>query len=449
MEMTLFSYTASRENPSYKNYVNIELDRTLDRLLRMGLATEKENIAVTELGLRCAEELLSPESILLLYNTIKENESKVKSVKDYEILTQGLIHLCCCTQDAYRIYPPKSDTEAQELDAIWVVSKNIYFYEPPDRETFLVTLRTTRMLLRWIEGVSYNDLYSYAPEGTIKRVAENIQWILRGLSRLIEKPLFNFREDFGTFLNELADRVNFGVPKNALMVSRLRIKGIHRLRSINLAKAGFETVDALLDAGVGELEKIPDIGGILASRIKEQTEQYIEDEMNRKKMIQVRLTYNLKKSSDLIDGLYNLHGDDLSKHISRVLKDEFKLDAEFIGTDRQHEPDILIRTQEGNIVIEVKRREKGKVSAVEAEEIFGKGAKYKPIAHVTIGYPDFVDVAKENAINAKLTLIDITTIGELLVSFWQEKISSNDLIYVMRLGRYFFDVMTIIPKLTI
>jgi hypothetical protein len=156
----------------------------------------------------------------------------------------------------------------------------------------------------------------------------------------------------------------------------------------------------------------------------------------------------LKKSSDLIDGLYNLHGDDLSKHISLVLKNEFKLDAEFIGTDRQHEPDILVRTQDGNIVIEVKRREKGKVSALEAEEIFGKGAKYKPIAHVTIGYPDFVDVAKENAINAKLTLIDVTIIGELLVSFWQEKISSNDLIYVMRLGRYFFDLMTIKPTIT-
>jgi hypothetical protein len=218
---------------------------------------------------------------------------------------------------------------------------------------------------------------------------------------------------------------------------------------MNLARAGFGTIDAILEANVEELEKIAYIGGILARRIKEKTEEYIEDEVDRKRAVQTRLAYAAKKPRDLIDGLYDLHGDDLSKHIARIFKEELKIDAEFVGTDGQHEPDILVRIMEGNIVIEAKRKEKGKVSAIDAEEIFGKGAKYKPIAYVTIGYPDFVEIAKENAINAKLTLIDITTIGELLTGFWQGKISPSDFIFLLRLGRYVFDVKATLSKVTI
>jgi helicase len=450
MEMTLFSYIASIENPiGYKISVSELLNQAVDRLLKMGLATENEELVITELGLRCAEDFLSPQSVLLLYDVIRQNSSKLMAMTDYEALVPGLIHLCCCTQNAEQLYPPRSNAEIQELDAIWTVARSSYFYSPSDREIFLTTLRTARMILRWIEGVSYYDLYSYAPAGTIKRIAENLQWILRGLARLVERPLFDFREDFGVFLQELADRVYFGVPKDALLVARLRIKGIHRLRSMNLAKAGFRNIDAILEANVEELEKIPNIGGILARRIKEKTEEYIEDEVDRKRAVQTRLTYAVKKPRDLIDGLYDLHGDDLSKHIARIFKEELKIDAEFIGTDGQHEPDILVRTQEGNIVIEVKRKEKGKVPANEAEEIFGKGAKYKPIANVTIGYPDFVDVVKENAINAKLTLIDIPKIGELLTGFWSSKLTSEDVISLLRLGRCVYDLQSTLSKVTI
>ncbi len=79
----------------------------------------------------------------------------------------------------------------------------------------------------------------------------------------------------------------------------------------------------------------------------------------------------------MILGLYGTHGDDLSSHIVKLLRDELKIDADFVGKKDQHEPDIIIHN-EGIIAIEVKRCEKGRVSAIESEEILGKGQNPSP-----------------------------------------------------------------------
>jgi hypothetical protein len=88
-------------------------------------------------------------------------------------------------------------------------------------------------------------------------------------------------------------------------------------------------------------------------------------------------------------------------------------------------------------LLECKRKIGNKlVSATEAEEILGKGAKYNPIAKVTIGYPDFVDDAKENTQDTKITLITHITLIEILLAFWEGKISKEEVIAILRSGKY-------------
>jgi regulator of replication initiation timing len=333
-------------------------------------------------------------------------------------------------------------TEIQELEATYEVNSDSYFVEHSfvDGNVFITGLRTTRMLLRWIEGISYYELTQYAPAGIINRIAENIQWISRGLAHTAKKPLFAFGNDFTNFLLETSERISFGVPVEALQIMRLRIQGIHRRRALNLSRAGYCDVDSLLEASINDLKSIEDIGDILALRIKETVEQYIENKSLRKKAIQVRLATQAGKNIDLIVGLYNLHGDDLSRHIVRLFKEEFNIDASFVGDKDQHGPDILVQTSEGLIAIEVKRREKGKVSAIESEEILGQAANYKPIANVTIGYPDFVEVAKQNAISSKVALIPAPMLGEMLTRLWTGNIKTDKVLELLKSGKPFYDL---------
>ena len=103
----------------------------------------------------------------------------------------------------------------------------------------------------------------------------------------------------------------------------------------------------------------------------------------------------------------------------------------------RHEPDLLIEVEGGKIVVECKRKIGNKfVSATEAEEILGKGAKYNPIAKVTIGYPDFEDVAKQNADNTRITLITHVALAEMLLALWERKISKEKIIEILKSGKY-------------
>ena len=444
MEMTYFGFLLAEESPGdYKDILRKMLDGVASGLLGNGfIAIDKKDgkITVTELGLRCAEELLSPRTVLLFCDAVKANQSKIEATSDYERLIPPFLHLCCCSSDAERLYPTRSKTEIDELLAIWQVDGSSYFYNPPTQDILLTSLRTTRMLLRWIEGISYFDLSPYAPAGVVKRIAGTTQWILKGLARLTEKPLFNFNNDFVDFLYELCERVYLGVPKDALPIMRLRIKGLHRRRSMNLATAGFKNIDNLLAASIDELKKVDDIGETLAIRIKEGAESYIENRTQRQRAMQVTTALKMGKNTTLISCLYDLHGDDFAKHITKLFNEEFKIKAEFIGQDGQHEPDILMHAPDGNIVIESKRKESGLVSALESEEILGKGAKYKPVAHVTVGFPDFVELAKSNAPNSKIRLITGVKVGEMLIRFWKGEITTTDVVKLLKTCGYTYEI---------
>jgi helicase len=439
--LTFFGHQYAIDMPtSYKALVTTRIDGEIDRLKKMGLITENGKIETTELGTRCAEELVAPETALTLYNALRANETKINKLTDYENIIEGIIHLCCSTIDANLLYPTKFKSEIQELDALWAARASSYLYRPTDRDSFLRSMRTTRMLLRWIEGANYVDLKQYAPPGVISRIADNIQWIAKGLTRISEKPLFAFSENFSDFLYELSERVAFGVPKEAVTLMGLRIKGIHRRRALNLVNAGFCSVDSLLDAKIEELKEVEDIGETIALRIKESVEYFIDNETKRKKSTHIRAATKLGKDVSLIIGLYEKPGDELTKHIVHILTNEFGINATFVGTKDEHEPDIIIPTAEGKIVIELKRRQRGKVSVIESEEIYGKAAKYKPIALVTIGYPDFVDVAKQNATSANITLISVPIFAEMLIEYWNGTIDSQSILTALKQGKYIYQL---------
>jgi NAD-dependent DNA ligase len=262
------------------------------------------------------------------------------------------------------------------------------------------------------------------------------------MKRIAEPSLFNFTDIFYNFLENLSDRVKYGVRDNAVNIMKLNIPAIHRHRAMLLADAGYTSLEVLVKCKLEDLEKVSGIGRKLATTIKKHIERSIKDEIERKRQYFIRCAKELGRDPTVIERLFAETSDNFSKVCAELFNDHFGIPCKFVGDLSSHEPDCLIEVEEGKIVIECKRKTGNElVSATEAEEILGKGAKYNPIAKVTIGYPDFVDVAKQNADQTKITLITHITLAGTLLAFWEEKISKEGIIDILKSGRYVDDFL--------
>lgn len=106
--------------------------------------------------------------------------------------------------------------------------------------------------------------------------------------------------------------------------------------------------------------------------------------------------------------------------------------ASFVGDLSPHEVDILLQSDDGKIVVECKRKSKELVGAKEAEEILGEGAKHKPVAFVTIGFPGFSEAAISNTAKTGITLIPHSTLGQILIAFWDKKLNRDDVWIILK-----------------
>ena len=59
---------------------------------------------------------------------------------------------------------------------------------------------------------------------------------------------------------------------------------------------------------------------------------------------------------------------------------------------------------------------------------------------MTIGYPDFVEVAKQSAVSSKVALIPASLLGELLIRFWEGKIKANEILDLLKSGKPIYDI---------
>src|SRR5205823_665096 len=95
----------------------------------------------------------------LFYDTLKKFENKFEGEKDYGKLIEPLIHLACSSRDAIvnnaLLYWPRYEPERKELGDYWEFNRSSFVYEPVDKVILIRALKTTRMLMRWIDGVPY------------------------------------------------------------------------------------------------------------------------------------------------------------------------------------------------------------------------------------------------------------------------------------------------------
>ena len=429
----------------FKGLFDESLRIRVNELVKSGfLVVRNEEIKPTDFGKRCADEMLSPETGLVFREALDKLHTIVSPGMDFSQFAERVIHIACCSEQAAEngalVFPPRSEAERKELEDYWEYNRNSFLYHPSDPTKILRTLRTTRMLMRWIEGNPYNELSSYARQGVVRKDAEVISWLVKGISRIAGPPLFRFDIGFMRYLHRLSYRLLYGVPDSALAIMRLNVPGVHRHRAIRLAEKGFDSVDKLVQAKPEQLMTAEGISETLALEIKKHVESFIDDLNLKDYQRQRRIAQTLGKNVTIIDRLYNERGDNFARAFNDIFKNYLGLDSAFVGDAAQHHVDVIIETKEGKIAVEGKRVERRNVSAIEAEEVIGKGSKFDPIANVTIGYPDFSDEAVTNSPKSRVTLIPAWTMGEMLLAFWKERLSKEKICQVLKRGRYVDDI---------
>ncbi|HHE64853.1 MAG TPA: DEAD/DEAH box helicase, partial [Bacteroidetes bacterium] len=185
IENTFFGYLYYQKiDSSFKQAFEESISEQIQELIKMGMLEEVEGeLKATELGKRCAEEMISPHSAYIIFQALEKiNE---KEVINYNELIEPIIHLACCTSDARLLYPPISKQEKMEIFGYWMDNESNYLFHlhPDDENLILSVTKTTQMLLKWITGVPYSDLESFAPHGIIRNIGENVSWIVKSIKR--------------------------------------------------------------------------------------------------------------------------------------------------------------------------------------------------------------------------------------------------------------------------
>jgi helicase len=230
---TFGGYTASRSSPSWIGTTEAEVQAFVRRLVDSGLAErEGDVIHLTLLGRACGASSLSFESGLRLVELIKQLDASQAQSTSLLAVVQVLPEM-----DA--IYTPvfkKGRSESVRVNDV------VQRYGPMmpralqrycrDQVEFLSRCKRAALLYDWIGGTPVETLerhYSTTPfqgaigYGDITRIGEGTRFHMRS-ARQIMTALFPERPEFLAGVDELLERLEFGLPTKALALARLPVQ---------------------------------------------------------------------------------------------------------------------------------------------------------------------------------------------------------------------------------
>ena len=229
-------------------------------------------IYATEFGSRVSELYIDPLSAVIIRDGLRRS---AMDVTDFTWL-----HLICHTPNMTPILRPRRgdlemvETYAEERQEEFAIPLNQEDGDYIEREQFLGEVKTAMVLQDWINEKSENDLLEQhgVQPGDRFAAVHNAEWLLYSayeICDIIGAP------DHRRQLNELNDRVKYGVTKKLLPL--VRLKGIGRIRARVLFNSGLTGIAELKRAPLQRLVALPLIGPRLAKSIKEQVGGLVEE----------------------------------------------------------------------------------------------------------------------------------------------------------------------------
>lgn len=273
---TFGGYSASRANPQWIAMVELKVTALVERLLQAGLAErEGDLVHLTLLGRACGASSLSFESSLRLVELMKQ--LNVPQTPPTQVLATVQV-----LNEMDAIYTPVMKRGRSESVRANDVAQR---YGHPMAQTlqrycrdeieFWCRCKRAALLYDWIEGTAIDVLekrFSTTPfggaigYGNIIGIADATRFHLRSAHQILSS-LFPDQPEFLRGLDEILQRLEFGLPAGALLLTQLPLS-LTRGQYLALFAAGCSTPETVADLNHERLVEC--VGASSASLLRTQ-----------------------------------------------------------------------------------------------------------------------------------------------------------------------------------
>ncbi|WAL81597.1 DEAD/DEAH box helicase [Pandoraea sp. XJJ-1] len=274
---TFGGYSASRANPQWVAMVERDVSALVERLLQAGLAErEGDLIHLTLLGRACGASSLSFESSLRLVELMGRLNVAQTPPSHILAMVQVLDEL-----DA--IYTPVMKKGQSESVRAGEVAQRFGQQMPQmlqrycrDQIEFWARCKRAALLHDWIEGTPVDVLerhYSTTPfggaigYGNIIGIADATRFHLRSAHQILA-TLFPDQPDFLQGLDEILQRLEFGLPSDALPLTKVSVR-LTRGQYLALLSAGVRNTEDLNNLDDDRLRQCVGLGAAALLRPKD------------------------------------------------------------------------------------------------------------------------------------------------------------------------------------
>ena len=422
---TFWWFTLGHENASSQN-LEARIPTQVDNLVQAGLIElDNDKLVVTQLGSVCAAKGIPVSDFRLVVDWITQ-EATVGRISDQDALLAAA-RTDAVVQSRFPI-PGVKAREWQETLTRYIEDEGVsqgvlglwrQAIEPYRRGRMAKIAFTTH---EWISGKSTREIEREfeVRGGVLRGVARTASWVLDAAKDAA--PLLGASDEFIKGLDELSQRLLYGVPFECVSLAALPVTGLNRGILMELRERGLTDLDAVLEAAD---QSLPMPAG-LARSLKESIIETYTRLQHRVMYRQVERLKAIGSDAAMVSSIYDAKGTDLEHRVQDVLQSGL-VGWQYtpIAKQRHGEPDgYLSIPDEGNLVVSITASD-GNVRLTKPREILGASATYSPVfGCMVIGRPDFVQDAinEAPAISRELKPYKLMTIGALaeLYVLWRE-----------------------------
>lgn len=318
-------------------------------------------------------------------------------------------------------------------------------------------IKATHIMALWIEGLPLKkisqELRVGFAEGDVIKCGEVLGWLVR-TTELIGQAI-SLDAEVTDQLGKLSQRLIFGVPEDALTLARFnsiaRLRILNRDIQVRLVTAGFKSLNQIVEADAAELP----LGYEYALEIQRAILKHIASIPKKEKRFHIqrlRAAQIDRDYGDIIRQCYDTYDHEFEDAVRGLLA-VIGLRLRHISDRKPHRPDAITyvgETEDALIAWEFKAKKKNLVTQEEANEILSEGARYSPVAFVTVGKPDFDALPIENAAymakRENYKLIPLEFLCELAIDVWEGKRTEQQVHEILLNARGYLNSMEQVRK---
>jgi helicase len=390
--------------PETKAVISIMIHDAIQQCLKMDLIAGSNvgNLEPTNLGRVCANKKISLAAFAVLREWLLSSQPLSNFVALYHVVHAPEVSRLTfnMSTDEYRsnfylryiLDHHEGLGVSQDIVTMFALSHQEKIGYEETRRLKMILLATAM-----IDGVQYRDIEKSfrTRAGIIRGLCEYLTWLIDTAANLA--PLFGRTNTEAKMLNILSERIHYGVPEAILPLARLRISMLTRSALMQLLESGYDTPDKILDADISEFQGV--ISRKLAINLHENIEQSLKNRLETRKRNHLTRLQKIGADTAVLSALYEQTGTALEITLCDLFVPPFcNCLFERVTKQREGEPDNLLHLPDGNVIaFSVTARETQNVSMKKAGEIIAGAARFRPVARIVVGRPDFHELAIKNA----------------------------------------------------